>query len=214
MSEQLEAEFKRDELILKNKLTAAEAEKEAQEWEQREWKYHFETFPKRCGVALAKYHACTLVMRFYEYMALFHSNLSFATVDKLTKDVHGSAQRKLKRNQGDKIQTGQQMFVTSLYANAIGVLSDISVQQCLLFWGYSLYYYRQRRSSKQPPPGGLLLSLCFKSCSMIVSRGMAWVASATGACIGTMVYPGWGTVVGTQLGDGLAGALFEKASGA
>ena len=34
MSEQLEAEFKRDELILKNKLTAAEAEKEAQEWEQ------------------------------------------------------------------------------------------------------------------------------------------------------------------------------------
>ena len=160
------------------------------------------------------------------------SLFSLHTVDKLTKDPCLSAKRKYSRNHGDRVETGKQMFRTSLYAHAIAVLADATVQEAILLFGYGVYYYRhilkvraKRRSvvngdqaensieicsASEDLGGGVLLSFFFKSSSLFVSRTTAWVASSAGACIGTMILPGWGTLVGTQLGDGLAGSLFES----
>lgn len=57
--------------------------------------------------------------------------------------------------------------------------------------------------------GGIGLSLAFKSSSLLLSRGTSWVVSSGTGAIGSAIYPGWGTLFGTQLGDGIVGALIE-----
>jgi hypothetical protein len=267
LGEQLEEETKRMELVEQKKLTWQDAEEEADAWEKREWNKNLKAFPKRCGVALMRFHASTLVIRFYEHVALYHSGLSISTVDMLTKDTHASARRKAERaadranasSKGNttnttknnaKMVAAKQMFMTSLYANAIGCLADATVQECILVWGYSTYYYHHIRkqriarhnicqqakqqqsepydlelllddtdmddklssalSSSTTSAGGIFLSFLVKSMSIFVSRGMAWVASGAGSVVGTCLLPGWGTVVGAQMGDNLAGALFDQ----
>merc|ERR1712071_516241 len=44
---------------------------------------------------------------------------------------------------------GRKMFGTCLWANAIGFLSDCTVQQCIPFLGYFVYYRNRRQSMKQ-----------------------------------------------------------------
>jgi len=269
LGEQLETELAREELVTQGKLTPEEADREADEWEKREWKIRITSLPNRILKALLKFHASTLFMRLFEHLCLhilFPNNIRM--VDRLTKDPFCSAQRKSLRCGGDNIAAGKQMYKTAMYSNAISFLADYTVHQCILFGLYSSYYYRLRCQTKNArragaganaadedttsassnngeskeegneeeeqqgaaaamqedklpsflkndqdaatkAAGGLFLSFCFKSSSLMVSRATALVFSCGGASVGTMIYPGWGTVVGTQLGDGLVGAFLD-----
>jgi hypothetical protein len=53
------------------------------------------------------------------------------------------------------------------------------------------------------------LSLYFRSCHLTVARSASWLVASAGGAAGSVVLPGWGTVFGIQIGDAVAGALFE-----
>lgn len=50
------------------KLTSREADETNEEWENREWQLRIDALPKKVGLALLRFHACTAVMRFYEFI--------------------------------------------------------------------------------------------------------------------------------------------------
>ena len=147
ISDQLHEDLERERKIRDGLLTSKEAERE---YEEQDWvslekgMQCIQRFPQRCLTALLRLHATTLVMRWYEHMAL--SVFSIRMVDKLTKDPYLSAKRKYLRNDRDKVESGKQMLSTALYSSAIAILSDIIVQQAILTVGYALYYYRHRAS--------------------------------------------------------------------
>mmetsp|Transcript_4199 Transcript_4199/g.6214 ORF Transcript_4199/g.6214 Transcript_4199/m.6214 type:complete len:326 (-) Transcript_4199:89-1066(-) len=221
VADQLHTEMEREISIQKGLLTPDQAEKDAEEWDRVHVRKCFERFPHKCMNALIRFHAATLMMRWYEHKAL--SLFSIRAVDKLTKDTYTSAKRKYARNNEDRVKTGTQMFSTSLRASAIAVLSDLTVQQAILSFGYGLYYYNyilklrgKRKSGKDAQActennlgGGILLKFSLMSSSLLVSRAFAWLASGVGACLGTMLLPGWGTIAGAQLFDGFAGSLCD-----
>jgi hypothetical protein len=39
-----------------------------EEWESREWQKRMDLLPRKIGVALLRFHACTALMRFYEFI--------------------------------------------------------------------------------------------------------------------------------------------------
>ena len=53
------------------------------------------------------------------------------------------------------------------------------------------------------------LSILFRSTHLTVSRFFSWIAASAGGAAGSVIYPGWGAVLGNQIGDSLVGALLD-----
>ena len=53
------------------------------------------------------------------------------------------------------------------------------------------------------------MSFLVKSVRIVVSRSLSLVAASIGGAYGTLLRPGWGTLLGTSLGDSLAASLLE-----
>ncbi|KAL3794508.1 hypothetical protein HJC23_013981 [Cyclotella cryptica] len=65
-SDQLQSEQRIESLVDSGKLTPHEADELNEQWEEREWKLRKDALPKKVGLALVRFHACTALMRFYE----------------------------------------------------------------------------------------------------------------------------------------------------
>lgn len=233
LTDQLEYESANEELVIDGTITPVEADQMNEEWEENEWKKRWEQFPKRFVHAFLKLHSAIIFMRLYEHLAehLFSTRI----LDKLTKDTFKSAKRKYEKYEhleNKRIIVGKKMFYTCLWANAISFLSDYTVQQCILLTGHCMYYKHQRKvirdrirerkrndrdgedsdeddSRNEIGAGGIGLSYALKSSSLLFSRGTSWIVSSGSGAIGSAIYPGWGTLFGTQLGDGIVGALMD-----
>jgi hypothetical protein len=177
-----------------------------------------------------KYHAITLVMRMYEEIA--SRFVSIVMLDKLTLDTFASAKRRERENKKSSIM---EMTREGWYANLIAFLADYSVHQVILAYGYYSYIHqhrlekRQKRlaaAANQTPadngddddhdkehdplhPGSLVLSYTKKSTLLALSRIIALAMASVGGALGTMVVPGWGTLAGTNFGDGIAASLTD-----
>jgi hypothetical protein len=200
--------------------------------------------------ALAKYHAITLVMRLYESIAdRFYDKV---TLDKLTMDTFYAAQKltgkdqfessirttsKASTNSKSNMEIASNMFQTTMWANVIAFLSDYSVHQVILCYGYFIYIRERRKRMKQqqeqgeglpPTPrrqqqdeeddrlmdqGAILASFLKKSTRLLVSRGVGLVFGSCGSAVGTIVWPGWGTLLFANLGEGTVGTLLDESSG-
>jgi len=301
MTEQLERENEREELLVQGKITVSEMDRQNAEWEESEWKSRWKAFPERATTALLRFHAITLLSRFYETVLFqYILRLSPPTLDRLTKDPFQSALRKQERLLQDQrrdpsrfrnpasekhnntnnttsketttatttiddiqshTQLGTRMFQTCLYSNIVAFLADHTVQQCLLAYGYYIYYDQKKKSrsnnnshrvysrqhstesdlsqdtipagsssslntssssinEESSPPssselfgdgekGGILVSFFHRSMTILASRGLGLGAASLGGAVGSVVFPGWGTTVGIQLGDKLADSLLE-----
>ena len=53
------------------------------------------------------------------------------------------------------------------------------------------------------------MSFLVKSVRIVVSLSLSLVAASIGGAYGTLLRPGWGTLLGTSLGDSLAASLLE-----
>ena len=154
---------------------------------------------------------------------------------------------------------GKQMFTTCLYANAISFLSDLTVQQCILFYGYYTFYRMKQREKKmtllkkkfseydndyyleeikedgediddiherstlaktihndasiapwvEDEKAIFMLSFLTRSVQATMSKTFNLLGASFGGAIGSMIYPGWGTLFGTQLGDAAVDALLD-----
>jgi hypothetical protein len=101
-SDQLQSEQSNEKLVDDGKITPVEADEMNEEWESREWQKRMDLLPKKIGIALLRFHACTALMRFYEFMMgryflcvdgkarLESGNLNYEhsveVMDKLTRD--------------------------------------------------------------------------------------------------------------------------------
>jgi len=271
--------------------------------------------------ALVKYHVLTLVMRSYE--AALGWKLSREMMDRLTKDTFSHAKRRaVERNQDASGRQGpssgrhtnadytntntsttaisyrMEMFQSCLYANMVSFLSDYTIQQTILCYGYYTFlknFRRERRlnmlmnmntndcddnnndddddgnlnlknndckqhhgpkleddlvngedakygkgySKGEDTPadtdavkwndddsdgdsdttlalsgstseGGIVLSFIYKSSKLIVVRAIGLLVAGIGGAIGSTIRPGYGTLLGTQLGDACVGVLLEE----
>mmetsp|Transcript_14464 Transcript_14464/g.24571 ORF Transcript_14464/g.24571 Transcript_14464/m.24571 type:complete len:165 (-) Transcript_14464:64-558(-) len=151
-------------------------------------------------------------MRFYESIAarIFDD----ITLDKLTMDSFKVGNLVAKRVD-DKRELHRRMFDTCFWSNVIAFLADYSVHQVILVYGYYVYYRAKR--SRQSETGensavfdtAMYLSFLTKSARLIVTRAIGLYSAAIGGAWGTRFYPGWGTMLGCQLGDGMTGTFFD-----
>jgi hypothetical protein len=183
-----------------------------------------------------KYHAITLVMRLYEEIA--SRFVSTFMLDKVTLDTFASAKRRQQRestsNNGTSVSSRiMEMTREGWYANLIAFMADYSVHQIILAYGYYSYIHRHRLEKRQERhaaaaaanqatdsgddendndplhPGSLVLSFTKKSTLLALSRIIALAMASVGGALGTMVVPGWGTLAGTNFGDGIAASLTD-----
>jgi len=281
-SDQLNSEQRIESMVDSGELTPREADEMNEEWENREWQLRTDALPKKIGWALLRFHACTALMRFYEFImaryvlrvdgleggstaasATIHSGgnnnssilsheQAVTVMDKLTRDPFQASLRtsQLLHNQehapgkvissdGTETSTSRElterMFSTCIWANIIPFLAELTVQQGVLIYGYGVYYNakqkrRESRKTKEERNGegkedqcdeedekdeddvsksAYALALMFQSSRLTFSRSMSWIVASAGGAVGSVIYPGWGTVFGNQIGDAVVGALVD-----
>jgi hypothetical protein len=190
---------------------------------QIEWNYRFQELPRKLIIALSKYHAIILTMRLYEWIA--SKWVDQEMMDRLTIDTFLYAKRKSEVEGKNGTELAREMFSVSWRANLISFLADYSVHQVIMLYAYYCYAQQKRRkmiteedsvvsmasmeSNDDMPQGHLILFTVRKSTLLGLSRGIALGFSSIGAGIGSMIAPSWGTLIGTNLGDGLAASLTE-----
>lgn len=179
--------------------------------------------------ALLKYHAVTLILRSYEFLASKLVNLK--QLDKLTMDPFAMSKRMATKQQdqkneitnADRLNVTISMTQTTLWANLLPFCADFSLHQGLLCYAYYKYYSYQRQKrladtaefcskdveADRSEQKALVSDLGTKASKLAASRGLGWACSAMGAGVGSVVWPGWGTIVFSALGDAGAGALLD-----
>lgn len=251
-------------------ITPYEADEINEEWESHEWQKRMDLLPRKIGIALARFHACTVLMRFYELIigryilcvdgkarleggSLLSSGggnsnyeHSVDVLDRLTRDPFQASLRtsqilhnqehspgKVLPSDGKETSTStelyKQMYTTCLWANIIPFLAELTVQHGVLLYGYGVYYMKKKKRRKEREMNNheckeeddgedetepvdetaYALSLLFRSSHLTFSRGASWIGASIGGAIGSVIYPGWGTVFGIQIGDTSVGALLD-----
>jgi hypothetical protein len=99
-------------------------------------------------------------------------------------------------------------------------LADYSVHQVILAYTYYRYYQSKRSRQKvqkvkheaedDSDLAPLMLSYITKSTSLLLSRAFSLFASALGGAFGSVMYPGWGTLLGSQFADGVVASIFDE----
>jgi len=62
----LQSEQNNEKLVDEGEFTPYEADEMNEEWERREWQKRMDLLPRKIGIGLLRFHACTALMRFYE----------------------------------------------------------------------------------------------------------------------------------------------------
>jgi hypothetical protein len=182
---------------------------------QVEWDKRWKAFPNKFLIALGKYHAVTLLLRVYEYVA--SKCCSEETLDKLTMD-YVAASRTMARKvdiPNGRVHAFAKMTDTTFWSNLLITLADYSVHQVLFCYGYYKYYQYQQRKKK--PKKDLssdekkqITKECIGTSShLLASRGCGLVCSAVGAGIGTLLYPGWGTLMMSAMAESSGGMFID-----
>jgi hypothetical protein len=166
---------------------------------------------------ILKFHAITMVMRCYEF--LFEKIVDEYTLDRLTMDSFDAAQRVSKRTHNNT-EFRSEMYGICLWSSAIAFLADYSVHQVILAYTYYRYYQSKRSRQKvqkvkheaedDSDLAPLMLSYITKSTSLLLSRAFSLFASALGGAFGSVMYPGWGTLLGSQFADGVVASIFDE----
>jgi hypothetical protein len=87
-------------------------------------------------------------------------------------------------------------------------------------YGYYIYVRdrRKRNSNGEEEEegfnGAVMTSILKKSTQLMVSRGFGLFCSSVGGAVGTVVWPGWGTLLLSNMGEGASGALLDDGTAA
>lgn len=181
---------------------------------QREWSARWSTFGTKCIHGVLKFHAITLVMRLYEHMLT--GRVDDVMLDRLTKDPFKAAKRTAEVT-GDSKEIIRPMLETCVWSNVIAFLADYTVHQIILAFTYYMYCREKKRrriqdrqEEDESEDGAMAMSFALKSSKLMVSRGLGLLAAAAGGAVGSYIYPGWGTTIGTSFGDGLMATALEE----
>lgn len=150
------------------------------------------------------------------------------------KEQKSPSEKSNSTTMGEKITITVSMTKTALWANFLPFFSDFTLHQGLLCYGYYKFYSykRQRRIADRAEIGPadpddqddgveadiasdleeqkvLLTDLGSKSTRLASNRGLGWIGSSVGAGIGSVVWPGWGTILVSSLGDVACSAVLD-----
>ena len=67
----------------------------------------------------------------------------------------------------------------------------------------------KKESSQDDEVAAVTLLLFMKSSRIALSRGVAWFAASYGGAYGTTLWPGWGTILGTSVGDAVVASVLD-----
>jgi len=234
VTDQLDWEVKREELVISGDLTPEEADRQNDDWNKKEWSSRWAAYPEKALHALGRFHAVTFLMRVTEWY-LSHK-VTDEVLDRLTRDTFKAAVRENERGlKGQELR--KEMWHVCLWANMIAFGCECAVSLCLLVCTYACQpgtarIRMQRVQKKQSEscggqdkidndskeqetsnvgaPGSMSVSLLLRSSKLVTSRFLGLIVASAGGAIGSQIYPGWGTLFGTSCGDGIAGALFDS----
>ncbi|MGK3760512.1 MAG: hypothetical protein ACI8RD_012829 [Bacillariaceae sp.] len=199
----------------------------------------------KLATALTKYHAVTLILRLYEYIAdkLLRGDLQL--MDKLTMDPYSMSKRiaskiesknEMETVRDHPIYVGTTMTSTTFYANLLSFCADYSLHQGLLCYGYYKYYNYQRSKRLDIATSDLdfendysgigsptrnfinnlteddkilVKDLGTQSSKLVSNRGLGLICNAIGGGIGSIIWPGWGTIIISSLGDSVSGMIMD-----
>ena len=164
-------------------------------------------------------------MRSYEYLASLRYDK--VVLDKLTMDPFYASRQLAFSKPRDKSSTATEsstsiaktMFYTTFWANLIAFMADYSVHQVVLCYGYYVYIRRKRQEAASSQQAGeepvvvvdavIMTSLLRKSTQLFVSRAFGLFCSAVGGAVGTLWWPGWGTMLLSNMGEGAAAVVMD-----
>ena len=67
----------------------------------------------------------------------------------------------------------------------------------------------KKESNQDDEVAAVTLLLFMKSSRIALSRGVAWFAASYGGAYGTTLWPGWGTILGTSIGDAVVASVLD-----
>jgi hypothetical protein len=136
-------------------------------------------------------------------------------MDKLTMDPFYAA-RKLAAKENDKSMVAKEMLHTTFWANLIAFLADYSLHQVILCYVYYTYIRKRRQRNedeKEGTEGALFSSFLKKSTQLGLSRCIGLIFSSVGGSVGTLILPGWGTLLVSNMAEGAAGVIADDGLG-
>ena len=181
-------------------------------WSQTEWEKRFDvkSILSKCKTLIVNSHLISLVMRALEGQIV--ASCTPEVADLYMIDTFSEAKHKFDKDyitgtdEGKtKTDIAREMAVVCLRANAIAYLADYIVFQCRLAY---IMFVKSSASKQEEKYNNFVRS----SLKLVTSRSIGLLASSIGAMIGTLILPpgGYGTLLGSNVGDGLIGALMEN----
>jgi len=172
------------------------------------------TLPTKAVNGILRFQCVSITMRLYEWFLADVLIVTDKTLDKLTKDIFSSVIRKHERF-GDRNRTYDKnkmmwnMFRTCLWANSISFLADLTVQLLIHFCRCYLHSKRKERVLEDQSNEHVIeyksnrWSFWFKFLRISVFRTFFFLTACVGGTIGNSLHPGWGTVLGVQIGGSI-----------
>lgn len=163
------------------------------------WKLYWIEVKQRVLPPLVKYQATMLLLQLLQ-----HALTSLVSGDTLLKmNQHPPRRaRSIAERESDRILVGTEVFVASLWANLLFYGTNWMVSQIACLYDF---YFRQRLLARRR--GSVycdkedIVYLANDSWAILVSNGRRYLYSSLGAGLGSIILPGWGTLVGTGMGD-------------
>lgn len=87
---------------------------------------------------------------------------------------------------------------------------DAGDEICIPEEGWDSEEPKPKDADQEDEVAAVTLLLFMKSCRIVFSRGVGWVAASYGGAYGTTLWPGWGTLLGTSMGDSVVASVLDN----
>lgn len=163
------------------------------------WKLYWIEFRQRVLPPTFDFLSTQLVMQcFHQYLLMICSKETFLH---LTQHPPRRAVAIASR-EPDRIKAGMEVFVVSLWANIVFFAANYTVSQIGTLYHYYVWRRRVARSGAQTyDQDRFMEDLTTDSWKIFSMNIMCYFYSSVGAGLGTIFSPGFGTLLGTGLGD-------------
>lgn len=151
-------------------------------------------FKMKCAKMFLRVVGGTSLKRGLEMVAIRCCQTKMAS--RFVKDPAKSALRKYMRS--GRLTASVLMVRTAAYANVLAYTANLLIEELTIIWQHLT---SDRRDLRQ-----LRRDLLQKTRHVVIAHGTAFVFSTLGIAVGTLLKPGYGTVIGGAFGD-LGGLL-------
>ncbi|KAG7366415.1 hypothetical protein IV203_029085 [Nitzschia inconspicua] len=160
-----------------------------------EWKLYWQRFKARVWPAIYEYHFTLSIMYFLQ--AVMGRLVSKETMLRIMQHPYHRAIA-VSKSSKDRIEVGTESFITCLWSNAMFFSASYIFGQTMILYNY---HRSLIRGTAQHEADRMLKVSSWRLITTMVRR---YYSSALGSGIGSIIWPGAGTMIGMGIGDGIA----------